>query len=112
MSKVLECSLVGANHRATSETLREIAAECPLVVEVRRERTNPVDRNAVAIYILEEPWKDLHIGYVPRHVAQVLAGRIDKGTTEISEAWLVELDPDSGEGYLKLTTFNPEKKSK
>jgi len=94
--------LKGFNHRAIASTRREIAAEVPLAVELRREPTNIHDGNAVAVHLLEKPWKELHIGYLPKGVAVVFAPKMDDGRISVEEAWLMEVDPEEGSGQLLL----------
>lgn len=98
----IELPLVGFNHRAVAQTRREIAMEVPLSVELRREPENVHDPNAVAVYVLEEPWRELHIGYVPRAVVALIAHKMDKGKFNPVEAWLTEAEPEGGTGTVRV----------
>lgn len=98
----MEISMVGFNHRAIAETRREIAAECPLAVALIREPDNPHDPSAIMVHLQEKPWKGMHVGYVPRALAGMLALKIDLDEISIERAWLQEVDPEEGTGQLLL----------
>lgn len=95
-------SLMGFNHRAIAAERRKIAEACPLVIELRREPLNAHDENAIAVHVLEKPWKGMHIGYVPRALAAMFALKLDRGEMRIEQAWLEEVDPEDGEGSMLL----------
>ena len=98
----LDVELKGFNHRAIAEERRKIAAETPLAVSIRREADNLHDSNAVAVHLMEKPWKELHIGYLPKGVAAVFAAKMDAASISVEEAWLMEVDPEEGSGQLLL----------
>lgn len=95
----LTLMLVGARHRITPATIREISAACPLKVSIEREPDNAHDENALAVICLEKPWKKMQFGYVSRQTAAEFSPRIDKQELEIYAAWLTELE-DSGTGEM------------
>ena len=109
--KEWQISLKGFNHRSIASTRREIAAEVPLAISLVREPTNPHDPSAIAVHLQEAPWKDLHIGYVPKAVAAVLALRLDLGEIRVDEGWLLEVDPEEGSGEILLKTTKCKAKS-
>ena len=51
---------------------------------------------------MEKPWKELHIGYLPKGVAAVFASKMDAASISVEEAWLMEVDPEEGSGQLLL----------
>jgi hypothetical protein len=104
-------SLKGFNHRAIAEKRREIAAEVPLAISLKREPDNPHDAAAIAIHLEEKPWKGMHIGYVPKAVAAVLAIKLDLEEIRVDEAWLLEADPEEGSGEILLKTTRCKPKS-
>lgn len=107
----LDVELKGFNHRAIAEERREIAAAVPLAVALEREPHNVHDAQAVAVHLMEKPWKKLHIGYIPKGVAAVFAPKLDGGTISVEEAWLMEVDPEEGSGQLLLKVRKRKPKS-
>lgn len=101
MPKQIETTMKGMNYRLTADTIREVAAMCPIHVELRREPDNIHDENAIAVFCLEKPWRNAQFGYVERAVSSELGPRMDQGKVEIVEAWLMEAD-ESGEGPLQI----------
>jgi hypothetical protein len=74
----------------------------PLHAELQREPDNKHDDNAVAVRLLDKPWRRFHIGYLPRAVAAELAPKLDSGELEISSVTVTSLDPDEGKGEITV----------
>lgn len=100
MAKRLELTLVGVRHHVTISTIREMAKQCPIKVRIEREPDNLRDENALAVILLEKPQKEMKIGYIPRQTAAEISPCIDAGQVEFVEAWLTEIDAESGIGEL------------
>jgi len=102
----LTISVVGMQHRMLPETRRIVAARVkeigPVEVELIREPENPHDPNAIKVIIDAGPYKNMHIGYVPRRVAEILAPKIDKQEVEWGMCLLMEVMPEDGEGEILL----------
>jgi len=100
-------SVVGVGHRITMSTLNLIAAkikaEGALGCVLFRERNNPHDENAIKVVLDDDPYNELHIGYLPRIVAAVIAPKWDSGKVEITRAILTSLEPREGEGEVRVT---------
>jgi len=96
----LETSVVGLHYRVTEDTAQTLSEVLPLQAELRREPENKHDANAIAVRLLDKPWRRFHIGYVPRAVAAELAPRMDSGELEISSVTVTSLDPDEGKGEI------------
>jgi len=67
-----------------------------------RERNNPHDENAIRVVLEDDPYRELHIGYLPRAVAAVIAPKWDSGRVEIKRAILTSLEPREGEGEVRV----------
>jgi hypothetical protein len=104
--RTLEIEAVGLNYRLTPGTIRKLAQVTPVQVRLEREPGNEFDPNAVKILVTEKPWAKrhapLHIGYVARGTASVLAPRMDSGKFPFPDVWLTDADPDTGRGTLLL----------
>jgi hypothetical protein len=106
MAKKLELEVVGMGYRVTTATLEKIAADCPLSVKLVREPDNSADENAVMVVITEKPYakpnEGFHVGYIMREAASVIAPAMDEGgkAWPYKEAWLMEVDPDTGRGQM------------
>ncbi len=101
----VELDVVGLQHRVTPSTRRYLArhvADEPMFCKLVREPENQHDENAIKVVIQEGSYKDLHIGYIQRSVAAVLAIMLDEG--EISDVLLsiVDIDVDKGTAAAKL----------
>jgi hypothetical protein len=111
--KKLTITIAGMRHHMTPSTLKEVAGECPLKVELRREPENHHDENAIAVYCMEKPWKHMKFGYVARQTAGELSPRIDKGRMNFDECWLTEVDESGfGEMLVKAEILKAKQKSK
>jgi hypothetical protein len=106
VKKKAEHPVVGVAHRITMSTRRlisnKIEQEGPLGVVLMREPRNPADENAIKVILDDAPYRDMHIGYLPRGVAKVYAPAWDKGKMEIDRATLTAMKPEDGEGEILL----------
>lgn len=96
-------------HRLTISTIQNMAHDVPLHCRLEREPDNPHDENAVKVIVTEKPWSQkhegIHIGYVARATASVIAAAMDAGgkAWPYSDAWLTEIDAEHGKGELLLS---------
>jgi hypothetical protein len=106
-TKTLEIEVVGVYYRVTQDTMDSLASDTPLHCKIEREPKNPHDPNAIKVIVTEKPYakthEGMHIGYVGRPTATVIAPELDDGTFPYTDAWLTSLDPESGRGELLLT---------
>jgi hypothetical protein len=94
----------GMQYRLSSSTRRLIAMQMlPLRVRLVREPENEHDENAIAVFGYEGSFKRMHLGYVGRETAAVLAPKIDDGELVFVEARLVECDSREATGEMKVT---------
>lgn len=107
----LTLSVVGIEYRVTLTTRQMVLARMedagPIACRLEREPTNTHDRNAIKVIIAEKPYAKLHLGYLRRQIAQVLAKPLDRGVVVVKEAHLVELWPRDGEGEILVTLLMP-----
>lgn len=106
VSRKLSVSVVGLQHRVTMTTRRMMAARIsdggPMEVKLEREPDNHVDPNAIRVIVTGGPYSKLHIGYVPRRVAEILAPALDKKQAELGMCLLTGVTPEDGEGELLI----------
>lgn len=81
---------VKGTSRRQSE-LEQLAALNPseISVQLKRERYNSHDSNAVAVYAVSSNRRSYFIGYVPKAVASVLAPLFDKGREPQTKGFIV-----------------------
>jgi hypothetical protein len=89
--RTLDLTVVGLGYRLTPAKMEILASETPLKAKLVREPENSHDDNAVAVYLIEKPYENFHIGYLSRAVAKEIAPRLDGGM-KVEEAWVLELD--------------------
>lgn len=112
MTQELKISLAGLSHRATVTTREELAREVPLKVKLVREPENSHDDNAIAVIVIERPYEDWQIGYVPRQVAALLAPLFDERKQEVQEAWVTAIEPITSTADMIIRLRRPVRKSK
>jgi hypothetical protein len=108
----LELDVVGLQHRVTTSTRRWLARKVidePIFCRLDREPENIYDENAIKVVIQEGNYKDLHLGYIQRSVASVLALMMDTG--EITDVLLsiTDIDVDKGTAAAKLQFTAPKR---
>lgn len=109
-----EISVVGMLHRVTPPTVEKITDAVhsgPLKIMLEREPDNPHDFNAIKVIIVEKPFKGLHIGYVPRRLAELYSPKLDSGKSSVREGWITDVDAEFGSGSL-LVDFRHRGKKK
>jgi len=106
MADKMELQVVGLNYRLTPAKIAKIKRETPLRCVLEREPMNAHDENAIKVVITQRPWahegEGLHIGYIARQTAQVLAGKLDGGKFPFTDVWVTDVDVDKGIGDLLL----------
>jgi len=100
--RTLDFTLAGMNYRVAPLAQKEMAGNTPIRLSLRREPENQHDENAIAVY-LETYRKGMHVGYVPRGVAETLAPLMDGKQVEIESVWLTSVDPTGHTGTILLT---------
>jgi len=108
----LKISLAGLSHRATITTREELSQEVPLKVKLVREPDNSHDENAIAVIVVERPYEDWQIGYVPRQVAALLAPLFDERKQEVQEAWVTAIEPITSTADMLVRLRRPARKPK
>ena len=108
----IELDVVGLQHRITTSTRRWLAKSAkaePIFCKLEREPENMHDENAIKVIIKEGNYKDLHVGYIQRAVASVLALMLDEG--EISNVLVAihDIDVDRGTAGARLMFTSPRK---
>jgi hypothetical protein len=103
----LEIVVVGLQHRLTPSTRKLLADRVEKeIIEayIEREPDNVHDDNAIKVVISKGAYKNMHIGYIPRGVAAIMAPAIDEGAIEISsaEGSIVDVDPFDGTATMLL----------
>lgn len=97
----MRVSVVGMNYRMTPSSQDMLSEHVPQQVTITREPENKHDGNAIAVNLTT--WrKGMHIGYLPKDVAEKLAPLLDFGEVAISTVWLTDVD-SSGSGSLLIT---------
>lgn len=102
MAKKIEATLVGMNYRLTLKTIEQIEQELPVRCQLEREPKNPHDENAIKVLLKFGNWKNLHLGYIAKETAKVIAPAMDAGTFRNKDAWLITVDIDAGRGEMLL----------
>lgn len=102
--KRLVVSVVGMHYRLTPSTLKLLSRDLPLLCELQREPDNPHDSNAVKIVVIEGKKQGMHLGYIARATATVVAEAMDDDDWPYTEAWLTSVDIPEGSGELLLKT--------
>lgn len=101
----IEMVIVGLQHRLTPSTrnmLERRVSEAPVEVAIEREPDNSFDEHAIKVIISDTPYKNLHIGYIPRGSAALLAPLMD--TDEIKEihGTMTDVQPMDGTATMLL----------
>lgn len=103
----LEMLVVGLQHRTLPDTRRDFEARVKkgvIEIKIKREPDNTFDDNAIKVIISEGEYKGMHIGYIPRNVAAIMAPAIDQGDIDISTARgdITEVDAQNGTATMLL----------
>lgn len=103
--KTLKTEIVGIHYRVTPYTRKMLAshaAQKPLKVVLEREPLNTHDKNAIRVVLISTPLKGLHLGYVPRGVAEVLSPKLKSGKVTIIEATVPVVRAEDGDADLEI----------
>lgn len=101
-----ELDVVGVKFCWKAELRSQLAAMCPLDVQLVREFDNTYDANAIAVKLTNETnlQERTHIGYIRADTAAILAPKMDDDEVTIIDATLVKLvEPDYLEGRTEVT---------
>lgn len=91
----IEMPLMGLSHRVTKSTqhlLEKLVVTQPIPIRVEREPENRHDDNAIKVVIAEGKFKDMHIGYVPKATAAILASAMDDGSVTDAHGYITDLE--------------------
>ena len=109
----IELDVVGLQHRITTSTRRWLAKSLkengPIFCKLVREPENTHDENAIKVVIQEGNYKDLHLGYIQRAVAAVLALMMDDSLITDVLLAIVSIDVDAGTADARLQFTAPSK---
>lgn len=88
-ASALRTKVKGTSRRQSE--LEKLAALDPseISVQLKRERRNSHDSNAIAVYAVSSNRRAFFVGYLPRAVASVLAPLFDKGKEPQAKAFRV-----------------------
>lgn len=97
-------TVVGLQYRVPKGTRRMLSSHVPFAVYFRREKNNEYDPNAIAVFVAKGiPYADMHIGYLRRQVAEVLAPKLDAGEINFPPFGIIDaLYLDKGEAEVKI----------
>ena len=106
-------SVVGMEYRVTVDKRLEMDVAAPFKVKLEREPDNYTDKNAIKVVIDDKTMKNngMHVGYLPRLVAETWASKMDDGKLKILESWMVGV-PESGDGEVFVKITSPAKARK
>lgn len=100
-----ELTVVGLQFRWKKSGREMLAQNVPIPVALEREPDNPADPNAVKVVIMGDykltRLRGVHLGYLRRNIAELLAPKLDAGTIESVKLWVTEVEPDSGDATLQ-----------
>ena len=108
MSKLVEDNLtvLGLKFRHKKDARERLATQlrsAPLAVALFREPDNKYDPNAIMVLGAAGEWDGVHLGYLGREVAELLAPSFDAQTLFTVEAELTELSaPDWSSGVVHV----------
>lgn len=94
--RTLDVPVVGVQYHLAPTTRDKLASLVPLKVDLVREPKNQFDPNAVKVILMEHT-SGLHIGYLPRDIASMLAPQMDEGNIWLEASILKELEGNSGQ---------------
>jgi hypothetical protein len=101
--------VVGLDHRLikdTQRTLKKLVSTAPLSCQLKREPGNLYDKNAIKVIVCDDRLREnypkvfgsnkLHIGYLRRDTAKVLAPGIDKRRVKLTGCLLTQVNAEHG----------------
>jgi len=101
--------VVGLRFRVKKATRQELAALMDKSGEIKgikliREPENPMDPNAIAVFLPQRVFHGMQIGYLRSASAELLAPKMDSGYLTVVSAQLISLysDDDWNSGELSI----------
>lgn len=116
--------VVGLDYRMSEQaqlTLKVLVESEPLKCKLTRQPKNPKDKNAIKVICddprLEKTYKltgppPLHVGYLRKEVAAVIAPSLDNESIEITFCRLVGVDAEDGRASVLVKLKTPASKPK
>ena len=103
----MKLDVVGMNHRLLPGKRRTLATyieTSPLKCKLQREPDNIYDKNAIKVLVTDSRLNKsrLHIGYVRRGTAEVVAQGMDSGRLKVKSCHLTDVDVTHGSGSLTV----------
>jgi hypothetical protein len=124
MAKGVTFDVVGLDHRLIKDTqrvLKKLVQVSPLTCQLQREPGNLYDKNAIKVIVNDERLREnypkvfgsnkLHIGYLRRDVAKVLAPGFDKRRTKARSCNLTQVNVSHGWGRVSIV-FSKKRSTK
>lgn len=103
--KRIEVECVGMQYRLSISTRRFLKKRLPIQVVLKREMSNESDENAIAVYTTSDPdnpYRNMHLGYLRRRVAAVLAPHFDAKRILRGYGDLLMMDEIEGTGEMVI----------
>jgi hypothetical protein len=91
----IELTAVGLEHHVTATGRDKLMRVCPFHVRLEREPDNKFDPNAVMVVVADDKaasLKGIHMGYIRRASAELLAPELDSGRVEQIKLVVTEID--------------------
>lgn len=88
-ASALRVKIKGTSRRQSELEQLAVLNPSEISVQLKRERHNSHDSNAIAVYAVSSKRRSYFIGYVPKAVASVLAPLFDKGREPQTKAFIV-----------------------
>jgi len=101
-TREIETIVAGLEYRVTVGTQERLAQAAPISAKLVREPDNEEDENAIKVILTEKPFRGYHVGYVPRSIAKALAFHMDVDDVNITEVWVLSVDPDTESADLLI----------
>ncbi len=101
--KEIQTRVVGLQYRLSRSSRFVLAKRVPLIAKLVREPENRADENAVAVFLKSAPWSGVHIGYLPRAVAQEIAPRLDSKKMVSVRVTVISVDAVKGEAEITVS---------
>jgi hypothetical protein len=100
-------TVVGLQFRWKADGRETLARNVPIPVLLEREPANEHDENAVKVIIAQnyslKALRGIHLGYLRREVAAMIAPKLDEGSIEPVVLRVTAVDPKPGEAALEMT---------
>jgi hypothetical protein len=102
--KMQHYTIVGIQYRMPKDTRRMLSKHVPFSVYFRRDKKNEYDPNAIAVFVADGiPYKGMHLGYLRKEVAGVIAPKVDAGQITLPAFGIVDsFNVDEGTAEMKM----------